>query len=576
MHISERDDALVPGTGDARVAPDASDDGHRKSPSEQRFRTAVLRAAIPMAYGDIEEDQAAYNDAMCEFFGLSREQLETTSWRSMQHPDDDAKVLPLTLALERGEIDRYEALVRFIVADGRTKWGRLTVSSEPNTAAGMGWAIAQIVDVTKEVEAQHALQRMVDDDPVTGLHSRTWMTQRLRELLRMDAGTGRRTGVIYVELAPYLVIYRAHGFEAGDKVLRQLGARLQPILPPDALLGRFEGMTLLVMLPDVRSRADMEQLCVDILENVAQELEVAGRRISRTGNIGAAVSHPHSSAVSLLQDADQALLRAEVGGRARWHIVGWEDTADEEPLEPVDLEHELRVALDTGQFFMHYQPQVHLLDRSISGYEALVRWQHPTRGLIGPGGFMPLMESTGLIGRLGRQVLAMVCERIKTETALAGPIAVNVSAIELDDAGWLENVIDTIRISGIDPTLLVIELTETTVLDLTGRARESLQSLRDLGVGIHVDDFGTGYTSVATLLAMPCTAVKLDMSLSARLVNPSDSDISLIRAIATLAASLGLETIAEGIEDEQQARLLAEAGWLIGQGYLFGRPSEVI
>lgn len=537
----------------------------------ERFGAAVMNSKVAMGFGPLTEDLGEFNDAMCEFYGVTREELQRAQWTDFMDDGYAAENVRLQQHLAAGSIDSFELLQRIVTPGGTRKWGRITATAVRSRDGGDDWAIAQIVDVTREIDTQRELQRLVDQDQVTGLHSRSWMTARIDEHLQRAAVTGNSIAAMFIELAPFLVVYRAHGFEAGDRMLRELGARIGRCLPEDALLGRFEGMTLIAMLGEGADVAGIESLSASILHAVSQELEVAGRRISRTGNIGAALSHPGISTVRLLQHADQALLDAENGGRSRWKVSDTR-SVEEDPFEPVDLEHELRVALDAGQFLLHYQPQMRLADRTLCGHEALVRWQHPERGLIGPGVFMATMETTGLITRLGRQVLAMACDRIRSSPYLAGPISVNVSAVELDDQGWLTNVIDTIRSSRIDPRLLVLELTETTALDLTGRAREALQSLRDLGVGIHIDDFGTGYTSVGTLLALPITAVKLDMSFAAPLRNPTDADISLVRAIATLAASLGLETIAEGIEDEEQARLLRDAGWSVGQGYLFGRP----
>lgn len=430
------------------------------------------------------------------------------------------------------------------------------------------------VAVMREQAAQGELQRLVDEDQVTGLHSRSWVTARVGELLESNLRTGERTGVLFLELAPYLVVYRAHGYAVGDDVLRRLGARMLPLLPEGALLGRFEGMTLIIVLPVVHRREEMEQLATDLLLNVAQELEVAGRRLSRTGNIGGAVSRASSTVVSLLQEADRSLSRAELGGRSRWHVSGWDDER-EDPLELVELEHDLRNALDAGQFVVHFQPQVRLADGGVCGYEALVRWQHPQRGLVSPSLFMDAMETSGLALRLGRQVLGIVCDELRAHPALPGPVSVNVTAVELDDDGWLPGFIDIVRANAVEPSRIVVELTETAVVDLSLAARESLHRLRDFGVRVHLDDFGTGYTSVNTLISLPIDAVKLDRSLCTPLSAGNPADLALVRAIAALAASLGLETIAEGIEDEQQALALHKAGWNVGQGFHFGAPSPL-
>jgi len=308
-----------------------------------------------------------------------------------------------------------------------------------------------------------------------------------------------------------------------------------------------------------------------ILEAVSAVFVVQGSRISRTGSIGVAVSGRASTSTSMLRAADRALILAKQSGRSRWHLVH-----DVDPLhsdtDHLRLEHDLREALDRHQFILLYQPQVRLDDGVVCGFEALVRWQHPERGLLSPETFLDLMEASGLVVPLGRQILSMACAHIATTPDLPGPISVNVSAIELMEADWFTFFADTVKRFGIPADRLIVELTETTVLQMTTDARLAMAGIREMGAGLHMDDFGTGYASIGVLQQVPLTGLKLDRSFVTPLMQPTQADIDLVQSIATMAKGLHLEAIAEGIETPGQAALLRDAGWAIGQGYLYGKP----
>ena len=276
----------------------------------------------------------------------------------------------------------------------------------------------------------------------------------------------------------------------------------------------------------------------------------------------------------MVRDADQALAVAKLKGRSRSHVLSAVDP--DVQADRLHQEHVLREALDAREFTVHYQPQVDLRTGAVCGYEALVRWQHPERGLLAAGAFIETMEQSGLVIPLGTFVLEEACRALAQNPDLPGPISINVSAVEFAHPGWLARFRTTVDEFAIAPERLVIELTETTVLHLTDDARAALDGVRAMGSGIHVDDFGAGYASVGLLQHLPVTALKLDRSFVTPLDQTDAPDLGLVRGIAGLAAGLGLETIAEGIETPRQAELLAEAGWAIGQGYLFGRPGPAL
>ncbi len=224
---------------------------------------------------------------------------------------------------------------------------------------------------------------------------------------------------------------------------------------------------------------------------------------------------------------------------------------------------------------MYYQPIVALADARVVGHEALVRWAHPTRGLLSPGDFLDVAEDSGLITTIGAQVLDQVCALLAERPDLPGPISVNVSAVQLAAPGWLDSVRDTLAAHRVDPARIVIEVTETAVLSLVDSARDALASLRRLGVGIHLDDFGTGYSSISVLRDLPVTGVKLDLRFVQALTAGDSQANALARGVSGLAHGMHLIGMAEGIETELQADILRAQGWECGQGYYFGRPAAI-
>lgn len=542
--------------------------------TRERLRTIVHKASIPMSFGPMDNGLAEVNDARCAFHERTREELASLNWTELIHPDDLAAMQGPHQALVNGEIDRYRLLQRCLMPDGSFKWGDVTAARLDLDDATDDFVVVQIVDVTAEVESRAKLQHLVDTDQVTGMHSRSWITDALQRVLAAAEYPHSPVAAMFLDVAEFDVVTRTLGYEAGDEVVASLARAVLDVLPAGWCAGRFSGHRLLIVAPDAGDPAQIRRTAERILRTVASEIDVRGSRISRTGSIGIAMSAPGSTAISMLRAADDALTHAKNTGRSRTHVLRDGDRVDP-AVEPLRLEHELRLALDERQFVLYYQPQVRLSDGTVCGREALVRWRNPERGLLSPAMFMDLMESSGLIVPLGRQILAMACNDIAGSPSRAVPISINVSAVELMEPDWFANFEQTVRRFDIPAGSLTVELTETTVLQLTPDASQALAGIRRMGVGLHIDDFGTGYASIGVLQQVPLTGIKLDRSFVAPLVDPTQSDLDLVRSIASLAHGLRLDAIAEGIETPEQARLLSEAGWQFGQGYLYGRPAPI-
>jgi diguanylate cyclase (GGDEF)-like protein len=378
---------------------------------------------------------------------------------------------------------------------------------------------------------------------------------------------------LFVDLDHLKVVNDSLGHAAGDKVLAAVAGRIVTAVRPGDRVGRFGGDEFVVVVQDVHDVLELEQCAERVSAAITADLTVHGHRIVPTASIGIAMSTPTSKPAALLRDTDSALFRAKAAGRGRWQF--FDERMHAQAMARLTIEDELRHAIIRNEFTVHYQPIVALADRRVVGHEALLRWIHPTRGLLSPGEFLDVAEDSQLITAIGAHVLDDVCAMLADRSDLPGPINVNVSAVQLAAPDWLTNVTDTFSRHGVDPRRIVLEVTETAVLNLFDSARDAFASLRGLGVGIHVDDFGTGYSSISLLRDLPVTGVKLDLRFVHDLTIGDSRANALTQGLSGLVNGLQLTGIAEGIENEMQADILRAQGWQCGQGYFFGRPVAI-
>jgi diguanylate cyclase (GGDEF)-like protein/PAS domain S-box-containing protein len=410
-------------------------------------------------------------------------------------------------------------------------------------------------------------------DPLTGLHNRAWLLDILNADLQAAKRLGTSVAVLFVDLDNFKVVNDSLGHEAGDEVLTTLANRIRGSLRSEDRVGRFGGDEFVIVVQDVADVLEVESFTERVSAAIASELQVRGHAIVPTASIGIAVSNSTSTPESLLRDADSAMFRAKAAGRASWQF--FDEMMHGKALARLTVEGQLREAIIRSQFVVYYQPIVALADSHVVGHEALVRWAHPSRGLLSPGEFLDVAEDTGLIGAIGAQVLDQCCAMLAERPDLPGPVSVNVSAVQLSSADWLRSVTDTLTVHRVDPARLVIEITETAALAMTDSALHALESLRGLGVGIHLDDFGTGYSSISVLRDLPVTGVKLDLRFVHDLTTGPSQANALAQGLSGLVNGMNLTGIAEGIETEMQAHILRAQGWEHGQGYYFGRPAAM-
>ncbi len=539
--------------------------------SESLFRTAMLSSPIGMAITELDGSFRLVNESLCQLLGRDEVWLVAHSEQDVTHPDDVERVVRERAAELARDVDNEMREARLVHAEGPVLWVKRAAKRFAGDAGRPDYLLVQYADTTAEHDALEALAYQAFHDPLTGLRNRAWILDMLDVDLRAAPRLGSQVGVLFIDLDNFKVVNDSLGHAAGDEVLTTVAARIAGVLRPGERVGRSGGDEFVVVLPDVEDAHEAELVAQRIVSAVGTELTVSGHRIVPTVSIGIALNVPDSTSTSLLRDSDAALFRAKTGGRARWQF--FDDDMHSQALARLTIEGEIRRGLAAAEFVVHYQPIVTLADRRVAGHEALVRWQHPTRGLVPPAGFLPTAEDSGLIVSIGQHMLDQVCELLATRPDLPGSISVNLSPVQLARADWLEAFTDTVTRHGVDPRRIIVELTETAVMSLLPTTISELTTLRALGVGLHVDDFGTGFSSISLLRDLPVTGLKLDASFVWDLSEDDDTASALSTGLAGLVNGLHLTGIAEGVETEDQHRVLLRQGWNRAQGYLYARPS---
>ena len=429
-----------------------------------------------------------------------------------------------------------------------------------------------LLDISDRKRAEEEMIYKAYHDSLTGLPNRALFLDRMSVALARAERTGQSAAVMFLDLDELKSINDTLGHSTGDELLKALARRLSALLRPDDTVARVGGDEFTVLLPDIKTEADAEVVAKKVLAGVEQPFAVGRDEIHVTTSIGVAVYPADGTdGDTLIHNADGAMYRVKEGGGNSYQFCSRGGTRS---VGRLMLEQELRMALQRDEIVVWYQPQVTIADRRLAGIEALVRWNHPERGIVEPAGFIPLAEHTGLITELGEQVLRKACEQIKrwSSRGLApARVGVNVSPRQFyqrDFVGMVERVVTE---CDVDPGLLELEVTESIAVQKSERTMMILRQLHDMGISIAIDDFGTGQSSLTYLKQFPVDTVKIDRSFVVDLPRHTNAE-SIVTAVLLLANQLGLRTIAEGVETEEQCEFLRSSDCRIIQGYLISRP----
>ena len=558
---------------------------------EELFQIVTENAADMIALVDVKGRRLYNSPAYKRVLGYSAAELGETSAFEQIHPDDRFKILEAAReARTTGIGKKLEYRIRH--KDGTWR----VLESIASTIRDEKGDVAKLVivnrDVTERKRAQEQLEHNSFHDALTGLPNRRLFLERLQHLFeRAQRTPERQYAVLFVDLDGFKVFNDTMGPAVGDQVLIEIGRRLgeclrrddtvsrpQNELPTlDAVLSRVGGDEFTILLEEVRDPSDAMRAAKRILTAVAEPFLVERREVRTSASVGIALSQSaHEHAEDLLQDADVAMRRAKALGGSRCEV--FDQAMHTRAVNRLKLEVELRDAIAHRQFRVFYQPIVQLDTRQITGLEALLRWQHPEQGLISPFKFLAAAEDTGLLVSTGQWVIRQACQQLHNwivaiPTMEAVSVSVNVSIKQLADARFVTDLEATLREARIDPARLRLEITENVAAADPKLTATVLSHLKQLGVGVVLDDFGTGNSSLSGLRQFPVEGLKIDRSLiSGMLADRGTCDT--VELIILLAHKLKLKVIAEGIESTKQLDHLRQFGCDLGQGYFFSPPVE--
>jgi diguanylate cyclase (GGDEF)-like protein/PAS domain S-box-containing protein len=543
--------------------------------SEERFHSAFDLAAIGMALVAVDGCFLQVNSSLCKIFGHSEEQLLKSNLHMLTDDDDHNEVLEgylhqlLADALPAFQIE-LECRHKIV---GKRVWSLLSASLVRNAADEPQYFIIQIQDITDRKYAEQQLFYIANHDPLTGLLNRTQFHDRFAKTLSSIRRRETKLALMFLDLDRFKLINDTLGHRLGDLLLQGVSERLKTSIRSQDILARLGGDEFIVLLSDINLIADIARIAQKTIDILLEPFTIEGNDIVITASIGISV-YPDDGENSqiLLTNADTAMYLAKERGKNSYQFYTAEMTA--KSLERMTIERGLRHALTNHELLLHYQPQINPSSGRAVSVEALVRWQHPDWGLVNPDRFIGVAEETGLIVPIGIWVLRTACLQAKAWQENDGPftlVAVNLSPRQFLENDLFETIKGVLAETGLKPSSLELEITESAVMQDPERTLHILQQLQELGVRLSIDDFGTGYSSLTYLRRFPMHNVKIDRSFVQNI--PSDEDsMTLVRAIIVLAHELKLSVTAEGVETKEQLTFLKSLHCDLLQGYLFSRP----
>ena len=545
--------------------------------SEERFRNAFDYAAIGMALVSTEGRWLQVNRSLCCLLDYTEHELQTTDLLTIIHHDDVGAVFESIKRLIKGQLPLLQVELRLRHKHGREVWVLASVSLAGHSQS-QPHLIFQMQDITDRKLAEERLQHDAFHDALTGLPNRTMFLDHLRlAIARAQRRDGLGFAVLYLDVDRFKVINDSLGHTVGDQLLIGLARRLEACMRLGDTVARLGGDEFILLVEDLHDEAEAITVAERIQGLLQQPFELNGREFFATVSIGIASSWTsYQNAEDIVRDADTAMYRAKSSGKARHEI--FDGAMHAHANKVLQLETDLRHALERNEFAVHYQPIVALQDFRLRGFEALVRWRHPERGYISPVDFIPIAEESGLIIQLGEWVLREACTQMERWQKIfpAEPplyVAVNLSGKQFIQQDLIKQVADILLETEIDPHGLKLEITESMVMDNVEQATEMLRQLRALGLKLSIDDFGTGYSSLSYLHRFPVNTLKIDRSFVTRM-SDNNENLEIVRTIVTLAQTLGMDVVAEGVETKEQLTMLCRLGCESGQGYFFSKPVD--
>jgi diguanylate cyclase (GGDEF)-like protein/PAS domain S-box-containing protein len=543
----------------------------RLAESEARYRQIIDTTQEGVCLIDSHATTVFYNRRLADLLSYTREELLGRSAFELVAPADRPRLVQRLETRARGRADTYE--VRLLKRNGEELWVRLVATPMVDEAGTYIGSLAMISDLSTQRRVEADLHRVARSDAITNLPNRLALVDRLAQALAQAARQQSGLAVLFLDLNRFKTINETLGHRFGDALLRSVAERLHGCVGSSDLIARFDGDTFAIVLPNFTGPDQARSVAEKLLSALSAPFRILERELDITASIGISLFPTDGTNVeTLIQNADTALHLAKKLGHNSFQFYQTEAGADR--LERFELESALRRAVERDELRLHYQPQLALSDGHIDGVEALVRWQHPTLGLVAPGRFIPLAEEIGMIVPIGQWVLNTACRDIAAWNTAGLPplrVSVNVSAPQFAGSDLVQDVDAALRSNRLDPAQLELELTESMTMKNPENTIAILARLRGMGVKTSIDDFGTGYSSLSYLKRFSIHTLKIDQSF-VREIAFDASDAAITASVVELAHNLGLDVVAEGVETDSQLNYLAGRGCDRIQGYLVGEP----
>ncbi|GAA3348321.1 cyclic Di-GMP phosphodiesterase RmdA [Amorphoplanes nipponensis] len=545
--------------------------------SEARLRALFDGAAIGIGISTMDGRIVQVNQAFADLLGYTREEMCDLLVPQLSHPDDPPEMWKLYEALIGGEYDHVRMEKAYYRKDHAVVWTDLTVSLIRDEAGRPEFTIAMVQDITDRRRLKHRLEHQATHDPLTGLPNRTMVGDQLDRIFA-TTDPDARVGLCYLDLDGFKRVNDTLGHQIGDELLVAVAQRLRECAADfRQLAGRMSGDEFVLLIERSSGPEQLTALAEKTLAALAEPYQLGQHRMRVSASIGVVESNVHeTSAAELMKAADLTLYVAKSEGRSRF--VMYDAARNARQAARYALAAALPDALDRREFSLVYQPLVTLADQRLTGVEALLRWQHPVLGELAPDAFITLAEETGIIVPLGRWVLEEACAQAadwaRQFPELQLSVSVNITVSQAHEPALPDEVEGILARTGLDPSLLVLELTESAIMDANGPL-QALASLADRGIRIAIDDFGTGYSNFAYLRRLPVHTLKLAGPFVDGLRDPAGGDSvdeRIVETIIRLAHAIGISVTAEAVETRLQAERLRALGCDTGQGWLFARP----
>lgn len=530
-----------------------------------------------------------FNPVMEYIYGLPRELFlkDATQWLRMTHPDDRVILTKLLESHNPPEFLDFE--YRIIRPDGEIRWlhcqaqirclGRQGGQGQPTPQQQQRLRVDGIIhDITGRKQAEYELTYAAQHDSLTHLANRAFFIASLEKLLEQPRKRRQdKFAILFIDLDRFKVVNDSLGHLCGDQLLIQVSKILRHSVRPTDLIARLGGDEFTILLRNIFDIREIVAISDRIQAELTQPIGLSGQSVFVTASIGIVQdSEKYSAADQLLRDADLAMYQAKGLGKA-CHQLFSEEMYDQ-AIAKMTLENELREAIDRQEFCLYYQPILHLASEQLTGFEALVRWQHPQRGFISPADFIPLAEETGLILPLGDYILHEACHQMSRwitqfPAAEVLSMSVNLSERQIQSSGFVDRLNDAVQNARIQPHHIKLEITESLLMENSNLTLKLFEQLKSIGFRLSLDDFGTGYSSLSYLHRFSINTLKIDRSFI-NVMTPGESSFEIVRTITSLARSLRMDVVAEGVETQEQAEYLRSLSCDMVQGYFFSRPLE--